>query len=168
MVGTRGGSVLPHLATRPDVSIGIHLSPSVLVVGGSETAASSRSMRCRTTASSPRRLPFPPIHTPRLAEYQTAFSEAIGTMTRCARRDITIYSAVLAAPMPEDPEEVEELLRTNISRPIRFWQTLHRMVDDGARFIVQIGSGTLAANSRTVLDAKTPSAWPWTSGIATR
>ena len=152
MVGTTEEELTPHLDEVPDADIAIHLSPSVLVVGGSDTAIKTLNARLREHGILSQGLPFPPIHTPRLTEYQTALTEAIGFTKALRPAEITVYSAVVAAPMPEDPEEVAELLRTNISRPIRFWQTLHRMVDDGARFIVQIGSGTLAAGSRTILE----------------
>ena len=152
MVGAEEERVLPHLATRPGVSIGLHLSPTTLVIGGPETEVRDVAQALRAEGILAQTLPFPPIHTPQLEAVQDEFSRALSTMTRLKPAEITIYSAVLAAPMPRDPEAVEELLRTNVSRPIRFWQTLRRMVDDGARYVVQIGSGTLAANSRSVLD----------------
>ena len=49
-------------------------------------------------------------------------------------------------------EALAELLRTNISRPIRFWQTLHRMVDDGARFVViALAAGILSGCTTNVV-----------------
>ncbi|HXV75065.1 MAG TPA: beta-ketoacyl synthase N-terminal-like domain-containing protein [Candidatus Polarisedimenticolaceae bacterium] len=152
MVGAAEEQLTPLLDGLADVSIAIHLSPSVLVVGGSERGIGLLAERLRGASIFSQKLPFPPIHTPRLLEFQEALAAAMGETAPLRPARVTIYSAVLAAPMPDDPEQVAELLRSNVSRPIRFWQTQRRMVDDGARFIVQIGSGTLAASSRAVLD----------------
>jgi acyl transferase domain-containing protein len=151
MVGAGEEAVQPHLERHPEVSIGLHLSPTTMVIGGPEPELREVAKELREKGILAQTLPFPPIHTPQLKEVQDEFTRALGEMASLKPAQITVYSAVLAAPMSRDPEEVEKVLRTNVSRPIRFWQTLRRMVDDGARFIVQIGSGTLAANSRSVL-----------------
>lgn len=152
MVGASEEELLPLLDEIPDVSIAIHLSPDVQVVGGSQSAVGVLSDRLRRENIFSQKLPFPPIHTPRLLEFQESLAAALGEPQPLRPAQITIYSAVLAAPMPDDLERVAELLRSNVTRPIRFWQTQRRMVEDGARFIVQVGSGSLATSSRTVLD----------------
>jgi acyl transferase domain-containing protein/phosphopantetheinyl transferase len=152
MVGTTEEELAPRMEGIEDVSIALHLSPSVLVVGGSEAAITRLAARLRRDSIFAQKLPFPPIHTPRLREFQESMIEALGETPALRPAQVTLYSSVLAAPMPEDPERVAELLRENVSQPVRFWQTQRRMVEDGARLIVQIGSGTLAASSRTVLE----------------
>ncbi len=152
MVGASEEELLPFLAAHPGVSIGLHLSPTTQVVGGPETAVRALAEALRGARILAQPLPFPPIHTPHLADVEAEFAKALGKLERLRPARIEIWSAVLGAPIRGDPDDVDRVLRTNVSRPIRFWQTMRRMADEGARFIVQIGSGTMAANSRSVLD----------------
>ena len=154
LVGATEAELEPHLANAEDVMIGLHLSPGTLVVGGPDDGVKALCARLRTAGILAQRLPFPPVHTKQLEPLETAFRTALGDLTLDRPAEITIYSAALAAPMPRDPAGVEPLLHSLMSRPIHFWQTMRRMYADGAHFFVQIGSGTLAANSRSVLDAE--------------
>lgn len=152
MVGVSEERILPFLADHPEVSIGLHLSPTTMVIGGPETDVRALCRRLREEGMLAQTLPFPAIHTPRLRHMQHEFERAFGGMARLKKARIPVYSGAIAAPLPGDPEAAEAILRSNISSAVRFWQTIHRMYDDGARFLLQIGSGTLAANSRSVLD----------------
>ncbi|MFV1957972.1 MAG: beta-ketoacyl synthase N-terminal-like domain-containing protein, partial [Planctomycetota bacterium] len=152
VVGAGEAEVLPFLEGTPRVGVGLHLSPETLVIGGPEADVRSVCGAMREARILAQTLPFPPIHTAEAVGLEEAYDQAFGTLARLRRGRLTVYSSILAAPMPEDPREVERLLRSNVSRPIRFWQTVHRMYADGARTFVQIGSGTMAANGRTVLD----------------
>jgi len=152
MVGTTEDSLSPFLEAWPAVSIGSHLSPTTLVVGGPEEDVRGFCGQLREKEILAQTLPFPAIHTPQLGKAEQLLARAVGKKYRLKKSKITIYSGALAAPMPSNPKAVEDLFRKNLSRPVRFWQTVHRMYEDGARFVVQIGSGTLAAASQSVLD----------------
>jgi acyl transferase domain-containing protein/phosphopantetheinyl transferase len=153
MVGAEEERVAPFMEEWPEVSIGLHLSPTTLVLGGPEADIRALCKRLRKERILAQTLPFPAIHTPQLIEVERQFAEALhGNESTLRKGNTTIYSGSLAAPIPSEPKAVEDFLRTNITSPVRFWQTVHRMYDDGARFVVQIGSGTLAANSRSVLN----------------
>lgn len=152
MVGASEEAIRPFLRAFPDVEIGLHFSPEALLVGGPEEAVRAFAARLREERVLVQPLPIPPVHTAQLLELEEIVQSKLGPSGGLRPARIPLWSSVLAAPMPEDPHEVEAVLRKNMARPIRFWQTLRRMADEGVRFLVQIGSGTLAANSRSVLE----------------
>ncbi len=153
VVGASEERLAPLLEEYPGLLISLHLSPSTLVVGGPHDAIEAFAARLRKERILVQPLPYPAIHTPQVERMVEQFEAVAGPPEPLRPARITIYSGQLAAPMPDDPEEVQEVLRNNVLRPIRFWQTVHRMYEDGARFVLQVGTGTLAANSRSVLEA---------------
>ncbi|MGD1057047.1 MAG: beta-ketoacyl synthase N-terminal-like domain-containing protein [Solirubrobacteraceae bacterium] len=50
-----------------------------------------------------------------------------------------LWSCTTAAPYPDDPEEIRELLVEHWTRPVRFRETIEALYEDGARVFVEVG-----------------------------
>ncbi len=141
----------PLLAGFDEVSIGLHLAPEALVVGGPEASIGELMRLLRAQNVTCQKLPFPPIHTPRLAGKQREYEMLDSDPLPLAEPRLTVYSSLACAPMSGGPQQLRRYIASNLTHPIRCWQTLRRMYDDGARIFIQVGAGALAGNVRTVL-----------------
>ncbi len=143
--------IAPYLAEVPDTSVAIYIAPEMLIIGGEDVHISSLISRFREEGLIANELPFPPIHTPRFRHLRDELTQIIDMDVRFRRPTCPIYSAITESPFPEHEDDIRELVLSNLDRPLRFWQTIHRMYDDGARIFVQVGGGTLASNIKTIL-----------------
>ncbi len=144
----------PFLERFESTEIAVHQTPQTVVVAGPDDEIRDLVRALRAENIMARGLPFPPMHSPRMAPLQEEMLRTETEPTPLKEPAIRIYSAISEAPVPEDHDEFRDLLRSNMTRPVRFWQTLRRMHDDGARVFIQAGSGTLAGNVQTVLGDK--------------
>jgi acyl transferase domain-containing protein/phosphopantetheinyl transferase len=141
----------PHIADLPDTSVAIHVAPEMLIVGGTNEELKGLCKRLRSQGFIANELPFPPIHTPRLGNMREELKEVVNMDLRFRPPAFPIYSAVTADLFPPDEDGARELALDNINRPVKFWQTIHRMYADGARIFMQIGGGSLSSNIQTIL-----------------
>ena len=51
------------------------------------------------------------------------------------------YIANVTADYVTDKDQVQELLRKQVSSPVRFWQTIEKMIADGVDTFIEIGPG---------------------------
>jgi [acyl-carrier-protein] S-malonyltransferase len=115
-------------------------SPGQVVIAGEAGAVAAASERVKEAKG--RALPLPvsaPFHcrlmepaeeklAPRLAEI--AFAEAA----------LPVYVNVDAAPVTR-PDEARDALRRQVSRPVRWTESVERMIADGVALFVEIGAG---------------------------
>jgi len=150
-IGASEEKLAPYLAEVPDTSVAIHIAPEMLIIGGSDTHIMDLTRRLRQQGLIANPLPYPPIHTPRLAHMRDELKRIIDMDLAFRSPQFTLYSAITENPFPEGADRIRELAMGNLDRPVRFWQTIHRMYADGARVFVQVGGGTLASNIKTIL-----------------
>ncbi|MFQ5719711.1 MAG: beta-ketoacyl synthase N-terminal-like domain-containing protein [Acidobacteriota bacterium] len=150
-VGTSEETLGPFMEAAGDVQIALHLSPQTQIVGGTEPAVDRLVAQLRDTGVMAQKLPFPPVHTPRLTGLQEQLQEMEGEPVPMRPPQLAVYSTITEKPMPDEFGELRSLVAGNISRPVRFWQTVRRMYADGGRVFVQVGTGTLAGNIRSIL-----------------
>lgn len=143
--------IVPLIDDLPGVAIAIHVSPEMLVLGGPTEELQRFSEVARAKGKMVQLMPYPPIHTPQMSHMREALRRVIDLDMPIHSPKVTCYSAITERPFPEDEESVRDLALGNLDRPVRFWQTIHRMYDDGARIFIQIGGGSLAANIATIL-----------------
>lgn len=148
---TNEARLAPYLAEAPDTSVAIHVAPEMLIVGGSNEHLEAMTARLRAEGLIANLLPYPPIHTPRLSHMRDELRQILDLNLPFRSPSIPIYSAITEEPFPEGADAIRELALDNLDRPVRFWQTIHRMYDAGARVFLQVGGGTLASNIRTIL-----------------
>jgi acyl transferase domain-containing protein len=137
----------PMLARHPGAHIAIYMAPRGVVLGGDREP-----LRCileelhrENVLANP--LPYGAIHTPHLSHLRESLIELYKDEDwKGQKRHTQVYSSITAAPFPEDGKEVIETMLMNIDRPLRIWQTVRKMYDDGARVFVQVGGGHMAAH----------------------
>jgi malonyl CoA-acyl carrier protein transacylase len=92
------------------------------------------------------KLPFQSgFHTPAIAPALGTLRQMIGGLP-LGPGTIPLWSATLAAPWPDDPEEIRELHLRHLVEPVRFRELVERLYHDaGARIFIQVGMGSLAS-----------------------
>lgn len=150
-IGANEERIVPYLNTHPDTAIAIHVAPQMLILGGPDAEVIEISEQLRAEGVITQVLPYPPIHTPRVSAVREELSRLIDMNVEIRRPTLAVYSAITSDLFPADDNAIRELAMNNLDRPVRFWQTVHRMYDDGARLFLQVGGGTLAANIKSIL-----------------
>jgi acyl transferase domain-containing protein len=150
-IGVSEDRVAPYLHTHPNTAIAIHVAPQMLILGGPDAEVVEICEQLRTEGVITQVLPYPPIHTPRVSAVREELTRLIDMNVEIRRPTVAVYSAITSDLFPTVDEEIRALAMSNLDRPVRFWQTVHRMYDDGARMFLQVGGGTLAANIKSIL-----------------
>lgn len=143
--------IAPYLAKSPDTSIAIHVAPEMLILGGSNEHLYDLAGELKSLGVIVTLMPYPPIHTPRLSHMRDELRQILDLEMPFRKPAIPLYSALTESLFPEEESAIRELALSNLDWPVRFWQTIHRMYDAGARVFLQIGGGSLASNIRTIL-----------------
>ena len=78
------------------------------------------------------------VHTPLFAPFA---EDLRATFARIPVRsaDTPLWSCTTAAPYPQDPAAIRELLVEHWTRPVRFRETIEALHDDGARVFLEVG-----------------------------
>ncbi len=139
-----------------DVGLAMHLSPQTLVVGGSDEAVFQVCDRARQAGVIAMRIPFAPVHTPRFEPIQREIAPIIGAIVEDRLPQHEVYSALTAGPLPAEPDIIRTAFISNLSQPVRFFETLQAMRTDGAGVFIQVGSGGLAHNIRSMFTDDPP------------
>ncbi len=78
------------------------------------------------------------VHTPLFAPFAEDLRATFaGLPVRGA--GTALWSCTTAAPYPDDPEEIRDLLVEHWTRPVRFRETIEALCDGGARIFVEVG-----------------------------
>jgi acyl transferase domain-containing protein/NAD(P)H-dependent flavin oxidoreductase YrpB (nitropropane dioxygenase family) len=78
------------------------------------------------------------FHSPSVAPAQRRLAEVLGT-TRFATPRVSVFSNTTAAPYPEDPDAIAELLGEHLIRPVEFVREIRAMHQAGGRIFVEVG-----------------------------
>ncbi|WP_019947873.1 ACP S-malonyltransferase [Hymenobacter aerophilus] len=115
--------------------------PGQLVVSGSQRGIELACEQLKA-AGAKRALPLPvggAFHSPLMQSAEAALAEAIAK-TSFAAGICPVYQNVDAAPHT-DPDEIRENLVRQLTAPVRWTQSVQRMVHDGATEFVECGPG---------------------------
>ncbi|GAB1643164.1 beta-ketoacyl synthase N-terminal-like domain-containing protein [Krasilnikovia sp. MM14-A1259] len=137
-------TVLPLLKDYPGVLFTHDNAPAQCVVNGPREQVQrlvddlrARNVLCQL-------LPFrSAFHTPVFAEGLQAIGAALGRW-EVHPTEVPVWSGTLAAPFPDDPDEVNALFIRHMIEPVRFRQMVNAMYDSGIRAFLQVGAGQLA------------------------
>lgn len=144
--------IQPLLSDHPGIAIAIHVSPECLILGGDRQELERLAERLRQQNVFVQALPYPPIHTPSLSHLRGELREVFrDEHTHFREPKMDFYSSITGEKYPQNPEAIRETLLMNVDCPLRIWQTLRRMYDDGARIFVQVGGGHMATHLQSVL-----------------
>ncbi|NKB68803.1 MAG: 4'-phosphopantetheinyl transferase superfamily protein [Candidatus Latescibacteria bacterium] len=152
LVGASEEQLAPYLEPFDRVFVALCSSPEVTFIGGEQRQIAACCKQLQADDYLARPLPFPPVHTPEIAFLQKQLAPLTRPLDRRPLKPsaMTVYSAALGAPMPNSKRGMRRAILGNVTKPVRIWQTLRRMHEDGAKVFLQVGAGTLAANMRTV------------------
>ena len=143
--------LLEEAGGNEQAGIAIYAAPESVILGGSHEAMQQVYRRLREQNVLVQTLPYPPIHTPRLEQLRENLMPLLEQGRQFNPPRCEVYSAVHEAALPADPEQIHHTLWSNITRPVRFWQTLRKLHARGTRVFVQIGGGRMASSIATLL-----------------
>jgi acyl transferase domain-containing protein/NAD(P)H-dependent flavin oxidoreductase YrpB (nitropropane dioxygenase family)/NAD(P)-dependent dehydrogenase (short-subunit alcohol dehydrogenase family) len=130
---------LAPLLAGEDVVVANLNSPEQTVLSGSEAAIGRAIAWCGDHGLRARRLPVAcAFHSPLVRPARQRLSEQLGR-TAMAPPRLPVYSNTTAAPYPEDPAAVAELLGEHLVRPVDFVGEIEAMYEDGGRVFVEAG-----------------------------
>lgn len=141
--------VAPLVAENPGTYIAIHMAPSALILGGCKDGLVRITDTLRKQQVLTQIMPYPAIHTPALSSIQDELEEALKDEPFAVHPPkMTLYSSITTEPYPTDLVGVRRTLMLNLDHPLRVWQTIQRMYQDGARVFVQVGGGHMSAHMK--------------------
>jgi acyl transferase domain-containing protein/3-hydroxyacyl-CoA dehydrogenase/phosphopantetheinyl transferase len=140
------GAIEPVLALVPGVSIAVHVAPEIHLLGGRVSSLETAIAQLAARGVFARLLPFPPLHTPP-CDYlnDTVIRTVEAAWASVNEPRIPVYSSSGGAPSPRDRSDVPAMVSRLLNEPVRFWQAIRRMYDDGVRVFVEAGDAGLAS-----------------------
>jgi acyl transferase domain-containing protein len=145
-------TLAPLLAAEPEAYLAIHMSPQGVILGGNRESLLRITDKLQRNGHLVQLLPYPPIHTPCLSHLRGELVRQLQDEKVTFRKpQLTFYSSITSEPYPDDEAGIHDTLLKNVDQPLRVWQTVRRMYDDGARIFVQVGGGHMAAHLKTLL-----------------
>ncbi len=149
---TRAEKLEPLFADNPGTYMAIYMAPEGVIFGGDRDGLLRIAETLRQEQILVSILPYPPIHTPGLshlrAELDTEYS---GQHFDLRPPSVDLYSSITAEKYPTDSQGIRDTLMLNVDHPLRIWQTIRKMYEDGARMFVQVGGGHMAAHLERLL-----------------
>jgi acyl transferase domain-containing protein/phosphopantetheinyl transferase len=80
------------------------------------------------------------VHTPLFAPFAEDLRATFaGLPVRAPDEGPELWSCTTAAPYPQEPEQIRELLVEHWTMPVRFRETVEALYEDGARVFVEVG-----------------------------
>ncbi|WP_218105670.1 type I polyketide synthase [Micromonospora inyonensis] len=142
---TAADQVTPLLSDFPGVVLSHDNAPQQCVVNGPETEVDRLVEVLRGRNVFCQKLPFKSaFHTPIFGDGLRSIGDALGRL-RVQPSQLPIWSGTLAAPCPEDIDEIRHLFIRHMMEPVWFRQTVANMYDAGFRVFLQVGAGQLAS-----------------------
>lgn len=114
--------------------------PGQLVIAGEAAAVTAACERMDEVGAKAKILPVSaPFHSSLMKPAELRFEPHLRN-AKVSKPKIPVYVNVTAAPV-ESGEEVRDALIHQVSRPVRWEQTMRRMIDDGVGLFIEIGPG---------------------------
>lgn len=134
------------------VSIANYNCPGQIVITGEEAAVAAAGEQCKESGAK-RVVPLKvsgPFHSPMLKEAGEKLGEALAAVT--LREIKRPYLANVTADYVREAEAVKPLLKQQVCAPVRWQQSVERLLADGVDTFVEIGSGhTLSGFMKKIL-----------------
>ncbi len=141
--------VAPLVAENPGTHIAIYMAPNALILGGNKEGLVRITDALKKEQCLTQILPYPAIHTPALTPLLGELEDALKDEKFAVHKPrMTLYSSITTEPYPTDMAGVRKTLMLNLDHPLRVWQTIQRMSQDGARVFVQVGGGHMSAHMK--------------------
>ncbi|MDP1569399.1 MAG: beta-ketoacyl synthase N-terminal-like domain-containing protein [Vicinamibacterales bacterium] len=127
-------------AAPPRLHLALDNCPQQIVVWGEAGALDELERAARARREVAFRLPDldGAVHTPRFPLPHDEIRRAYDGVT-ITPGVMPMWSAASLAPVPDDPEDVRDLLALQWHRPVRFRELVRRLYDEGVRTFVEVG-----------------------------
>ncbi len=143
VLGCGADTATAALDGLPDVVLSHENCPHQSIVCGEEDRVGIVLGRLREQGVTGAVLPFRSgFHTAYLEPFLGPTRDFVRTLTLRAAT-VPLWSATTAAPYPDDPDGVRDLLVRNLVEPVRFGPLIARLHEVGVRVFVQVGTGSL-------------------------
>jgi len=130
---------LAPLLERSGVVLANLNAPEQTVVSGSRPGIDDALAWCREHDIGARALPVAcAFHSPHVEPARRRLGEELAR-TAISPPRVPVYSNTLAAPYPDEPAAIAELLGRHLTEPVEFVREIRAMHDAGARIFVEVG-----------------------------
>ncbi|MFT5860545.1 MAG: [acyl-carrier-protein] S-malonyltransferase [Flavobacteriaceae bacterium] len=132
--------------------------PGQLVISGSIPAV-EKACALLTEAGARRALMLPvggAFHSPLMEPAREELAAAIQA-TKFSQPSCPVYQNVVAKAVT-DPSEIQANLIAQLTAPVRWTQTMHQMIEDGASEVIEVGPGKVLQGLFKKVDRKFPTA----------
>ena len=141
------------LKKYPSIAIAVYVSPEFHLLAGDEKEVLDMVKAMEDNGQWVHLLPYPGIHTPKMSGLVKA-GKTLWDAIKVKTMDIPVYSGTTASLYPTDPDQIRARMIANYDHPVRLWQTILKMFEDGFRVFVQAGGGsTMHAQAKTNVGA---------------
>jgi acyl transferase domain-containing protein/phosphopantetheinyl transferase len=141
-VATSAETVSTFLNQTNDCAVAVDLAPQMVIVGGPDSAIDRLVIELREAGIVATGAPFAAAHTAQMSRARNNIEPTVESQAAMFKPPrIPVYSSITAEPFPDDPQAIVKLLAANFDQPVRAWQTIRRLYDDGARVILWAGCG---------------------------
>ena len=142
----------PWLAEAPQTQIAVHISPRVQALGGPAGQLEKLVKSFIAEGIIAQMLPYPPMHTPECGYLDDVMSRGMAAgYTHFHEAQLQVYSCVTASEYPREKQQIRGMVVEMLNKPVRYWQTLRRMYEDGVRVYIEASNGGLAEAKRSTL-----------------
>ncbi|HEU5423367.1 MAG TPA: beta-ketoacyl synthase N-terminal-like domain-containing protein, partial [Nitrolancea sp.] len=130
---------LQPLLADPELTLANLNHPTQTVVSGTHAAVERALAWCQEQGLRAQLLPVAcAFHSPLVAPAQQRLAELLGNVA-IAPPQMPVYSNTIAAPYPDDGEQMVALLAEHLVRPVEFVRQVRAMYAAGARVFVEVG-----------------------------
>ena len=144
--------IRPLLGEAPGVDIIVHVAPRMQVLGGPTAVLEPLMRRLAGRGIVGQLLAYPPLHTPECDFLNETVMRAMEASFRSFREPrLQVYSCAEGLPYPRDIDDMRGVVVRLLNHPVRFWQTIRRMHDEGVRVFIEAGNGGMATTVRATL-----------------
>ncbi|MBV9606490.1 MAG: ACP S-malonyltransferase [Solirubrobacterales bacterium] len=153
LLGAGAADHAAELAEANGLSVANDNSPQQVVLSGDRAGFAGASAAAQELRLRAMELPVTgAFHSPMMAEAVPEFSEALAKVEVTSPRDVTVLSAVTAAPF----EDVRAQLAQALTMPVRWRETLLALRELGAERFLEVGPGKVLTGlvKRTLRDVE--------------
>jgi acyl transferase domain-containing protein/NAD(P)-dependent dehydrogenase (short-subunit alcohol dehydrogenase family) len=142
----------PLLARYPGTHVAVYPEPRSVIIAGRREDLQAILAELHREKVLATLLPYGAVHTPHHSHLRGSLGELFPEkLVEGRKRNMEVYSSITADKFPEEPAALAATMMRNLDQPLRIWQTVRKMYEDGARVFVQLGAADLGSNLELLL-----------------
>ena len=154
-VSAEAAAVARALEGQKDVVLANYNAPRQTIIAGPTEAVKAAVAHLETAGLKAILIPVAcAFHSPLMQPARDRLATALAA-ARFSSPAIPVFSNTLAAPYPQAPEEIAQVLTNHLTSPVRFVEEIEAMYAQGARLFVEVGpKGVLSGLARQILEGQ--------------